>query len=493
MLDLTSTLGGAYCGRLLAAGGLDVTRAEPPGGHWLRRWSASGAAIADGESGALFQWLAGGQRSVTVDPDDAADGAELLAEWASTMDAVLWSPGAAGRRSSTGARCGPPPRTPSSPPSRRSGSPDRGPTARHRAHAAGAVGRPGAAGVAGVAADDGGRSARRVDGRRVRRRGHDDRPAPSGAVGRGRRHRPLVPRSRDHDAAVQPDHAGDDGRRACGRGAPRRRWATWWRRRTATSGFAVVNRLQHWHDFCAMIGHQEWADDRSLDVVWNRSERSDELNPRSGPGRRPARRPRSWSWPPLLRIPAIEVGNGATIPLMDHFAAEGFYDVNPAGGLPAAGGPVPLPPAAARHARRGAGPGTGPAHPHRNSAAGARARPRPVAPSVRAAHGAGRPFDGLRIADFTSFWAGPFLTHTHGDVRRRRDPRRVRRAPRRRPADEPLAAGRAPVVGALVVLPRHQHQQARRHPRHGDRPGPGPGPPSWWPSATSSSRTTARG
>ena len=95
VLDLTSTLGGAYCGRLLAAGGLDVTRVEPPGGHWLRRWSASGATIPDGESGALFQWLAGGQRSVIVDPDDAADGA-ALAEWASTMDAVLWSPGRGG-------------------------------------------------------------------------------------------------------------------------------------------------------------------------------------------------------------------------------------------------------------------------------------------------------------------------------------------------------------------------------------------------------------
>jgi crotonobetainyl-CoA:carnitine CoA-transferase CaiB-like acyl-CoA transferase len=36
-----------------------------------------------------------------------------------------------------------------------------------------------------------------------------------------------------------------------------------------------------------------------------------------------------------------------------------------------------------------------------------------VAPSdARPPTAPGRPYDGLRIADFTSFWAGPFLTHT---------------------------------------------------------------------------------
>ena len=49
VLDLTTTLAGAYCGHLLSSGGVDVVRAEPPGGHPLRAWSASGATIpADG-------------------------------------------------------------------------------------------------------------------------------------------------------------------------------------------------------------------------------------------------------------------------------------------------------------------------------------------------------------------------------------------------------------------------------------------------------------
>src|SRR5687768_12700251 len=98
-------------------------------------------------------------------------------------------------------------------------------------------------------------------------------------------------------------------------------------------GFAVVNRVQHWHDFCAMIGRPEWADDATLDNVATRTERSDELNPVI----------RAWTsdqttadiveLATLLRIPCIEVGNGETIPQMEQFASEPFYDVNPDGGF----------------------------------------------------------------------------------------------------------------------------------------------------------------
>ena len=40
VLDLTTTLAGAYSAHLLAATGVEVTRVEPPDGHPLRRWSA---------------------------------------------------------------------------------------------------------------------------------------------------------------------------------------------------------------------------------------------------------------------------------------------------------------------------------------------------------------------------------------------------------------------------------------------------------------------
>ena len=82
-----------------------------------------------------------------------------------------------------------------------------------------------------------------------------------------------------------------------------------------------------------MIGQPEWADDRGLDSVVGRTERCEELNPVI----------RAWTTErttadivelaTLMRIPCIEVGNGETIPQMDHFMEAGFYDTNPDGGF----------------------------------------------------------------------------------------------------------------------------------------------------------------
>jgi crotonobetainyl-CoA:carnitine CoA-transferase CaiB-like acyl-CoA transferase len=86
VLDLSTSLGGAYAARLLSAAGVHVTRAEPPDGHWLRCWSASGSNMPDGGDGALFRWLAGGQESIVERADIEVACADA--------DAVLWSPGA---------------------------------------------------------------------------------------------------------------------------------------------------------------------------------------------------------------------------------------------------------------------------------------------------------------------------------------------------------------------------------------------------------------
>ena len=173
-------------------------------------------------------------------------------------------------------------------------------------------------------------------------------------------------------------------------------------------GFAVVNRVQHWHDFCAMIGHPEWADDETLDNVFVRTERSDELNPVI----------REWAadqttgdiveLASLLRIPCIEVGNGETIPQMDHFASEPFYDVNPDGGFLQPAAPFRMHPPIPGVAEVSGAPVVGTADHDRRAAGGARAvraRSRPTGT---------RPFDGVRVADFTSFWAGPFFAHVLG-------------------------------------------------------------------------------
>jgi crotonobetainyl-CoA:carnitine CoA-transferase CaiB-like acyl-CoA transferase len=93
VVDLSSGIAGAYCTRLLADGGAAVVKVEPPGGDPLRRWTASGAPLADGRDAPLFGYLAGGKQSVIIGPGERA--AEDLDELLGRAHAVVWSPGPA--------------------------------------------------------------------------------------------------------------------------------------------------------------------------------------------------------------------------------------------------------------------------------------------------------------------------------------------------------------------------------------------------------------
>ena len=95
VIDLSSGIAGAYCTKLLADGGAEVIKVEPPEGDPLRGWSASGAEIPDGADGGLFSFLSCSKRSVIAEPD--ADDAFVDALLAGAH-AVIWSrgPGVAG-------------------------------------------------------------------------------------------------------------------------------------------------------------------------------------------------------------------------------------------------------------------------------------------------------------------------------------------------------------------------------------------------------------
>jgi crotonobetainyl-CoA:carnitine CoA-transferase CaiB-like acyl-CoA transferase len=78
VLEVTAGIAGSYCGRLLADAGADVVKIEPARGDPLRRWSATGVELGPSESGALFRFLAAGKRSVVSGSAAAPGTAELF-------------------------------------------------------------------------------------------------------------------------------------------------------------------------------------------------------------------------------------------------------------------------------------------------------------------------------------------------------------------------------------------------------------------------------
>lgn len=72
VVDLSVSIGGSYCARLLSQVGFDVVLAEGPGGHPLRRWSCAGPDSV--EDGALFAYLHAGHETARVRSEDDVAG-----------------------------------------------------------------------------------------------------------------------------------------------------------------------------------------------------------------------------------------------------------------------------------------------------------------------------------------------------------------------------------------------------------------------------------
>jgi crotonobetainyl-CoA:carnitine CoA-transferase CaiB-like acyl-CoA transferase len=92
VVDLSTWIAGGYCTKLLTDAGAEVVKVESADGDALRRWSASGVPIPADADGALFNFLHASQRSVVVDAGDA-DQVASLSELLASADAVVWSRG----------------------------------------------------------------------------------------------------------------------------------------------------------------------------------------------------------------------------------------------------------------------------------------------------------------------------------------------------------------------------------------------------------------
>ncbi|HUM00577.1 MAG TPA: CoA transferase, partial [Mycobacterium sp.] len=400
VIDLSTGIAGAYCTKLLADGGATVVKVETPHGDPLRNWSASGAAIPDGEDGALFTFLAGGKHSVVVDPGNSDDVA-LLDALLSDVDAVVWSRGseiAEARSPDEICRThphltvtaitpfgldGPWSDKPATEFTLQSwsggivglgrGAPDRAPT-----YVGGQVGDwlSGAYAAAAMLI--------------------------SRAVGGGE----LIDLSMLEAHIMGLTYYPVTFFEMLGRP---------WRdaRKLTVPGIAQAKdglvdlgcgTAQQWFDLCVMIDRAEWIDEDSpLTITEQANEKSDEI----------------YAWvrdhtvdeirelATAFRIPNAPVANGANIESLDHFRARGSFVTNPRGDLHQPGPPYRMQPKFLRPPSPAPALGEHTEHYRRNRSDGRES----AHSTTRNPISAQSPLSGIRVLDMTTFWAGPSCTH----------------------------------------------------------------------------------
>ncbi|MDT5235042.1 MAG: hypothetical protein QOF47_1029, partial [Mycobacterium sp.] len=170
----------------------------------------------------------------------------------------------------------------------------------------------------------------------------------------------------------------------------------------ASDGYVGISMVtgQQWLDFAAMVDCQELTEIPDLRFQIGRWGYRDWIRERIGPWMRERTVGEIVELGQLFRLPIAPLGNGSTIPQMDHLRERGVYAVNPAGfrqprapWLMSAAAPAPIRPAPIRG--------------DADSESGWQAR-ESAAPSATA----DLPLAGVRIVDLTAFWAGPAATHS---------------------------------------------------------------------------------
>ena len=409
VIDMSSGIAGAYCTKLLADGGAEVIKVEPPGGDPLRGWSASGAETPDGADGALFSFLACSKRSVIAEPE--TDGAFVEALLAGA-DAVIWSPGPGvagdGRFVPEVIRQRHPHLTVTAITSFGLEGPWKDKAATEftlQAWSGGIVGL-------GRGAPDrapvfvGGQVGDYLAGAYAS-------AATMASWMRGGAE--LVDVSRLETSVLGLTYYPVSYYEMLGRP---------WRdaRRLTVPGIARAKdglidigcgTAQQWFDLCAMTGHDDWIDEDSpLSITQQANEKAEEL----------------YAWvseqtvdeirdlATAFRIPNAPVANGANVEGLDHFVARGSFVVNPRDGFTQPTQPYRMAPAALRPPEPAPRLGEHTEHYRsapRNRIPGRESGGTAARNSISrlSAPRTGLPFDGLRVIDMTTFWAGPSCTH----------------------------------------------------------------------------------
>ncbi len=399
VVELSTGIAGAYCTKLLADGGADVVKVEPPEGDPLRSWSASGAVVEPGTDGALFSFLAGAKYSVVVDPASGAD-VELVETLLASANAVVWSAGSAVAehfRPEEMQRRHPHLIVTSISPFGLHGPWHDRPATEFTLQAW-------SGGMVGLGRGVPDRAPVFVGGQV----GEYLAGAYASAATLASRHRQissgagqLIDLSMLETQVLGLTYYPATYFEMLGRP---------WRdaRKLTVPGVAQAQdglvdlgcgTAQQWFDLCTMVGHPEWIDEQSpLSITEQANVHADEIY--------------AWvrSYPvdeirelaTAFRIPNAPVANGANIASLEHFRERGSFVVNPRDGFLQPGHPYRMWPAQLRqpapaprlgeHTERYRSAGTAPKTP-----------PTDVPTSL--------PLSGLRVLDMTTFWAGPCCTH----------------------------------------------------------------------------------
>ena len=393
-LELGAGLAVAYSGKLLADQGADVVKVEPPEGDAIRGWRASEPDRPSSETGALFRYLNTSKRSVVVDDD----GRDALARWA---DVVLVGDGSAVPDAADGAVVVAVSPFGSDGPQRdlpwteltlqgwcgaiaARGYPDRAPLQQGGRAGEWLGGATAAfAALAGVTHHDAHGVAPRLEVSLLEVMAvclvtyptlyRDFTGAAASLSGRGSDY-PSVERCKDG-------------------------WI----------GLCLFS-AQQWADFAVMIERPELAEDERLNSMAGRGRNRELARSVIDPWLADHTADEIFELGGLFRVPVSYVGNGRTLPEMEHFRERGVFVESPGGGFiqprspfRMSGTPVaPLQPAPELGAQTDAA--------RRDAAARA---PRPAPATHHAGDGADerRPLAGVTILDFTAYWSGPAGTH----------------------------------------------------------------------------------
>ena len=403
VLDLSTEIAGPYCTKLLADAGADVLKVEhPDGGDPLRRWCASGHPLATEEDGALFRFLNTSKRSAAIDWTTAAGRVQLLA-LAADADVVVesFAPGeleALGlgpdavwplRRQvsfvslSPFGRGGPWSQRPATEFTLQAwcgSTAARGTTDRPPIAAGGRLGEWLGGAYAAVAALTAWHGARR-DGRGA----HVDLSllevmaltmAPNSMVWESLAGQPAPFTRTVEIPSIEPARDG---------------WI----------GFCTIT-AQQWRDFLVLIERPELADDEGLARWDERLRRAPEVNAMVHAWTRAHGVDEIIERAAALRIPVAAVGTGETVTGFDHFVARGVFVPHPGADFV-----QPRPPYRLSDATL---PPLSASPPLGEHAAAWRAEHREGAEGPPESGAGALPLAGLRVIDFTAFWAGPFAT-----------------------------------------------------------------------------------